>query len=180
MSNRITRFLQEVFSPRVSVYGAEKIAITGAETKPPEQIEETYGSLPDIPPVGHTTIGTCEKCGGFFNLESLKPVQHIDFPLGNTGNPMLPHFRTVLFCKSCRPAATVILALCDFEGNEMDTQHFNLEGGYFLSLNPVSGEDQYFVSPDQYNHMFCTNCAELIEETTCQKCRPKGGKKNGN
>lgn len=160
MSNRITRFLQNICTTRIDLTGAENVG----------EVKDFVITGPKAP-VFEEAMQSCEKCGGFFKLESLNPVQRIDIFTDSKGKTMMPHLRTVFYCMGCRPSATVILFLRDFEGDEVDTQHFDVSEGYFHPIDHLSGEEQFYVSLDEYSHTFCSSCSELIEETECQKCR---------
>ena len=157
MSNRITRFLQDIFSPRIEILGVEKI--TG--------VEPLY-------PLDHTPIGTCEKCGGFFRPEKLTPAYVGTFVFARE----LPTFKLAYYCQSCRPAAAFTLNLVDDDGDVLDTLHFDIGDGYFQQKDVDTGEDNAVLSLEEFSHTFCMECGELIEEQTCQKHRPKGGKKS--
>jgi Fe2+ or Zn2+ uptake regulation protein len=69
-----------------------------------------------------------------------------------------------------------VFVLQDSKGEELETRCFTVENGWFQDVDKESGEDRYTISLEDYNHTFCMNCGQRIEETECQEHRPSAKK----
>jgi hypothetical protein len=154
MSNPISRF----FKSREAVHVREAI--------------RTHGIFVIEP----TTC--CAECGGYFRTEKMKTIVRGETVLKQDRGVGLPHFESVSYCQGCKPLATIIFVLRDTQGEVLDRRFFTADNGWFQDVDERTGEDRYVVSLDEYNHTFCGECGELIEETECQDCRkPKKAEK---
>lgn len=114
----------------------------------------------------------CDECGHRVKPEYLQSLFKGTAILFEDGNVSLPHFETVYYCQECKPPAVLRLILRDFSrGEELDDLLYRVKDGWFQLVDEDTGDDRCVVSLEEYNHVFCTDCGELIEETECQRCR---------
>ena len=115
----------------------------------------------------------CEECGSYFQPHKLEHRFVVEVRFGPPVRPPFTQIKVVYYCQTCAPPAPLLLVLRDDTETISDILALNVANGWFQVFDEDTGEERYIVTHDEYNHTFCRECGELIEEELCQRHRPK-------